>query len=333
MKSSITSPGKSVSNLPRIHLLFGFLGAGKTTLVRNLLQTADPEIPTAVIVNEFGAVGVDGDIIKGKSIDTIELVSGCICCTLRGSLLSAIEELINENGAKRIIVEATGVADPDDMLDDFEEPEVRDLFDVAPVVTVVDASNFEKIRTMLGEFYESQVINSDIVILNKVDVTQDETLKSVTRQVRQLNDVAEVRFADHCDIESSLIFSNLSSQLIADHADSSPGNGHDHAHHHSHDHSHEHAHEIMDSLVLQPHSEFSEPEFRNTCDSLPDRIWRMKGYMLLDGKPVLIQYATGNLQIEESETRDHYRLVVIGEDLDARLLETKFGRIIAAANE
>ena len=201
MKSSITSPGKSVSNLPRIHLLFGFLGAGKTTLVRNLLQTADPEIPTAVIVNEFGAVGVDGDIIKGKSIDTIELVSGCICCTLRGSLLSAIEELINENGAKRIIVEATGVADPDDMLDDFEEPEVRDLFDVAPVVTVVDASNFEKIRTMLGEFYESQVINSDIVILNKVDVTQDETLKSVTRQVRQLNDVAEVRFADHCDIE------------------------------------------------------------------------------------------------------------------------------------
>ena len=59
----------------------------------------------------------------------------------------------------------------------------------------------------------------------------------------------------------------------------------------------------------------------------------MKGYMLLDGKPVLIQYATGNLQIEESETRDHYRLVVIGEDLDARLLETKFGRIIAAANE
>ena len=311
-----------MASIPRIFLLFGFLGAGKTTLVRNLLDTANSDIPTAVVVNEFGAVGIDGEILQGKSIDTIELASGCICCTLRGSLLSAIEELANEKGAKRIVVEATGVADPDDMLDDLEDPSVRGKFEVAPIVTVVDSANFEKIRSMLGEFYESQVINADIVILNKIDLGTAEGLQNVARQIEMLNDEADIRFTEHCDVDSSVIFSERTTQQIAHHD----------AHEHPHSHDHTHAHDAMSSLVIQPRNDLSRHEFEQFCDELPDRVWRMKGYMLLDEQPVLIQYAAGNLDISESASRDNYRMVVIGEELNGQQLEPKLGQTIATAN-
>ena len=331
-----------MNKIPRIYLLFGFLGAGKTTLVRNLLETVNADIPTAVVVNEFGAVGIDGEIIQGKSIDTVELVSGCICCTLRGSLLNAIEELANEKGAERIIIEATGVADPDDMLDDLEDPSVTGQFEVAPIVTVVDSSNFEKIRSMLGEFYESQVINSDIVILNKIDLGSPESLKSVTRQVKKLNNAAEIRFTEHCDVDSSLIFSERTTQLLSNHNEHDHGHehghthNHDHSHGHDHDHSHGHdhghAHETMASLVFQPRNDLSTNEFEQICEDLPDRVWRMKGYMLLGEQPVLVQYSAGNLVVSESEARDNYRLVVIGEELDSQLLEPRLGQTIVSAN-
>ena len=261
-----------MASIPRIFLPFGFLGAGKTTLVRNLLDTANSDIPTAVVVNEFGAVGIDGEILQGKSIDTIELASGCICCTLRGSLLSAIEELANEKGAKRIVVEATGVADPDDMLDDLEDPSVRGKFEVAPIVTVVDSANFEKIRSMLGEFYESQVINADIVILNKIDLGTAEGLQNVARQIEMLNDEADIRFTEHCDVDSSVIFSERTTQQIAHHD----------AHEHPHSHDRTHAHDAMSSLVIQPRNDLSRHEFEQFCDELPDRDWRSKGWRFID---------------------------------------------------
>ena len=302
-----------MDNVPKVHLLFGFLGAGKTTLVRNLLETSNSDIPTAVIVNEFGQVGIDGEILQGKSIDTIELISGCICCTLKGSLLNAIEELAYEKGAERIIVEATGVADPEDMLDDLEDPSVIDKFDVAPIVTVVDAANFHKIRVVLGEFYVSQILNADIVVLNKIDLAQDKSIKNVTNQLREINPDAEIRFTEFCDVDSSLIFSELKTTQIGKTSD------------HSHERHHHHEHDTMTSFVLQPYNDLSRSALIQFCDKLPDNVWRMKGHMQLDGEPSLVQYSTGQLDISESDPRIHYRMVVIGQKLNAQKVASGLG--------
>lgn len=310
-----------MNDIPKIYLLFGFLGAGKTTLVRNLLETANANFPTAVIVNEFGAVGIDGEIIQGKSIDMIELVSGCICCSLSGSLLTAIKELTDDKGAARVIIEATGVADPEDMLDDLEDSSVNGDFEVAPIVTVVDSSKFEKIRSILGEFYESQVLNADIVILNKIDLVSHQRLDCVTREVKALNPDAEIRFTQHCDIDSSIIFSDRTTQLLAVHS----------GHRHEHAHGQKNSHETMASFVLQPRNDLSRNDFEKICGNLPQRVWRMKGYMLLDGQPVLMQYSAGDLVISESATRDNYRVVVIGEELDTPQLEAKLGQTMTTA--
>lgn len=312
-----------MENLPRIHLLFGFLGSGKTTLVKQLLQTANSDISTAVVVNEFGDVGIDGEIIQGKAIDTVELVSGCICCTLRGSLLNAIEELAFEKGAQRIIVESTGVADPEDMLDDLEEPEVADKFDVAPIVTVVDGSKFRKIQPMLGEFYESQIFHADIVIINKIDLSTDEDINVAVTHVQTNNPEAEVCYTEHCDVESSLIFGQTSNNHANSHSHQHERQHDDHEHHH-------HAHDSMNSFVILPRENLSALDLENYCRSLPDTVWRMKGHLKLDGQASLVQYSAGQLDVSPSEAREHYRMVVIGEELNVDQLSRELGMPLAS---
>ena len=320
--------------VPQIHLLFGFLGAGKTTLVRNLLQTADSDIPTAVIVNEFGEVGIDGDIIKGNAIDTVELVSGCICCTLKGSLMNAIEELTHEKGVKRIIVEATGVADPEDMLDDLEDSSITDSMSVAPIVAVVDSSSFNKIRPMLGDFYVSQVLNADIVIVNKIDRADTRELEDVAQQIKEINPWAKIRFTEFCDVDESLIFSDDVSALLERH-ESNPDrhhHDHDHDHHHSHGHDHHHshdAHDLMESLVIVPYDNLTQPQLERKFGQLPQQVWRMKGHMLVDGQPALVQYSAGQLEFSESESKSNYRMVVIGHELDSTEISEGLGHPIA----
>lgn len=306
---------------PRVHLLFGFLGAGKTTLVRNLLQDLNCDIPTAVVVNEFGQVGIDGEVIQGNFVDTVELVSGCICCTLRGSLLNAIEELAEEKGAQRIIVEATGVADPEDMLDDLEDPSMRDKIDVAPIVTVVDAANFNKIRSMLGEFYVSQVLNADIVLLNKVDLAGSETVQDVASQVGQINPEAEVRLTEHCKVDADFIFSPFSHQN-GEYAETPSQAHHDHRHH---------EHDTMMSVVVEPFDNFSKSDLEKAVTTLPERVWRIKGHVLLDNTPALVQYASGVLDISESEPRDDYRLVVIGQSFEVEPVTSNLGKLVGEA--
>ena len=107
----------------RVNLLFGFLGSGKTTLARNLLSTDSRGRKMAVIVNEFGEVGIDGAILEGRkdgeAIDMVELTSGCLCCTLKGSLLTAVEELRRKADVDQVVIEATGVAEPEEMVETF----------------------------------------------------------------------------------------------------------------------------------------------------------------------------------------------------------------------
>ena len=328
--------------MAQLHLIFGFLGSGKTTLVRHLLNTVDSDKKTAVIVNEFGQLGFDGDAItEGQNVDLIELSSGCICCTLKGSLLNAAEELVNDIGAERIIVEASGVADPDDMLDDFEDPEVADNFQIAPLVTVVDTNNFNKLQTMLGDYYESQLANADILIMNKIDLAERDTINDATQEVREINPDALLYYTDRGDTDPKNVLLNT------DYCSMRSDNGfkhhsHEHHHHHNHDdnydqhHHHDHTHHShlgMMSFIVDPNPEFSRQNFTAYCNKLPDSLFRMKGHMKIDGYPAQVQYAAGQLEIRDAEPRKHYRMVVIGRDLDAQSIAKGFGKVIAIEND
>ena len=318
----------------RINLLFGFLGSGKTTLVRRILGERGGERKMAVIVNEFGEVGVDGDVIAGNNVDLVELTSGCLCCTLRGSLMSAVEELREKAAVEQIVVEATGVASPGDMLEDLNDSKIARELDVGPLVTVVDAPKFTRLQQMLGEFYEEQVENADVLVLNKIDLATQEELDEARAAVREINPDAVLLFAEQGDTDLALLLDGPESELLTQmkaeasgHRDHEHGHGDDSSHGHEHHddhgdgHDHTHAHAAAESFVMDAMGEFSRGGLVDAFASLPANVWRSKGFLTVDGEPSLLQFTMGQLEIGPAAARERPYLVVIGEDLDRPVVE------------
>ena len=329
----------------RINLLFGFLGSGKTTLVRHILGERGAERPTAVIVNEFGEVGVDGEVIAGNNVDLVELTSGCLCCTLRGSLMSAVEELREKAAVERIIVEATGVASPGDMLEDLSDSTIAHELDVGPLVTVVDAPKFTRLQEMLGEFYEDQVENADVLVLNKIDLATVEELDEAMAAVRAINPDATLLFAEQGDTDLALLLDGPESELLTQtkaeagvrfRPDSNLGDHHTHDHDHDHDHDHHghdhrdhdsgsgggHSHAPAESFVMDVPGEFSSEDLADAFASMPGNVWRSKGFLTVDGEPSMLQFTMGQLEIERAPARERFYLVMIGKDLDRTAVES-----------
>jgi G3E family GTPase len=199
----------------RLNLLFGFLGSGKTTLARRILTERAGGEKMAVIVNEFGDVGIDGAILEGRNVDMVELTSGCLCCTLKGPLLNAVEELRDKAGARRIVIEATGVAQPEELIETFADPKLSGRYDIGPVVTVVDAPKYPKLAQVLGEFYGEQMKNADVLVLNKVDLAPAAALEAVRAEAAQINPHAEILFAERCDVDIPRLLDGPSSRVVA----------------------------------------------------------------------------------------------------------------------
>ena len=335
----------------RVNLLFGFLGSGKTTLLRRILGERAGERKMAVIVNEFGDVGVDGEVIAGGSVNLVELTSGCLCCTLRGSLMSAVEELREKAAVEQIVVEATGVASPGDMLEDLNESMVSRELDVGPLVTVVDAPKFTRLKQMLGEFYEEQVENADVLVLNKIDLATPGELDEAKAAVREINPDAVLLFAEQGDTDLALLLDGPESELLAQmkaeaarqphhHRDHDDDHGHDHGHEyhdhhggehdHDHEHGHGHAHAPADSFVMDASGDFSREALVDAFAAMPANVWRSKGFLTVDGEPSLLQFTMGQLEIDGAPARERAYLVVIGEDLDRPAVES---RLLAARED
>lgn len=309
----------------RVDMLFGFLGSGKTTLAARILNEYGAKRRLALIVNEFGDVGVDGEILKGNSIDVVQLSTGCLCCTLKGSLEAAVLEIGAKSDVDHIIIEATGVAEPEQVMESFADEEFVDKFEVGPMVTVVDAPKFMKIRTMLGPFYEAQVEKSDYVILNKLDMGDVDLFKQVQAEVGQLNPDAVIRFAERCDVDLNEVLDGPSSQALknweADEHDHHDEHDHDHSHDHdhNHDHSHDHHHALhapADSFVLDVPDDVDREALIELYQKAPESLWRSKGFVRIDGEDHLVQVAMGSVEITPTDPRDRHYLVFIGDGIE-----------------
>src|ERR671924_1340305 len=184
-----------------ITLITGALGSGKTTLLRHLLDTVPQKI--AILMNEFGEIAIDRQIIEGKNIRIAELGGGCVCCSLLGEFEAALTEVIDTVHPDRIIVETTGVAEPDAVVFDIQEnlPQVR----LDGVVTVADADAMVR-YPRLGQTGRAQIEAADIILLNKVDLVPAEQAAEVTARLRQLNEGAPVLPAHRCQVDPDVLF-------------------------------------------------------------------------------------------------------------------------------
>lgn len=180
----------------KVIIIGGFLGSGKTTTLRNLgKHLIDKGHRIAIIVNEVGEVGVDGETISSSGLVTKELTSGCICCSLKVSMEFTLQTIIEDYDPDVVIIEPTGIAFP---LQIKEHIELMDIGEVsfAPVVTIVDASRFGVEWKQIPKFIESQIKESEIVCINKIDLVERETIAVSTQKVLEMNpDAIVVEFS------------------------------------------------------------------------------------------------------------------------------------------
>ena len=332
-------------------VITGFLGAGKTTLIRNLLATANGR-RIALIINEFGDLGVDGDVLKGcgdetcSEDDIVELNNGCICCTVADDFVPTMEKLLErDKRPDHIVIETSGLALPQPLVNAFNWPEIREQVTVDGVVTVVDAravadgrfaDDVERVNEQrsaddaldhespLEELFEDQLTCADMIVFNKADLVDPEALKRIQDEVEQsVSRSVKLVKSSHGSLPADVLLGLDSATENDVHNRKSHHELHHEAIHaeHGDDAEHDHDHDEFESFVAGG-GEVSDREglvvgLKNIIEE--HDVLRLKGFVAVEGKPMrLVIQAVGN-RIDHHFDRDweqdeirQSRLVVIG---------------------
>jgi G3E family GTPase len=245
-----------------VTVLTGYLGAGKTTLLNRILSE-DHGHKFAVIVNEFGEIGIDNDLVVGADEEVFEMNNGCICCTVRGDLIRIVEGLMKRRGKfDAIIVETTGLADPAPVAQTFfVDDDVQERSRLDAVVTVADAK-WLSARLKDAPEAKNQIAFADVIILNKMDLVSEDEAREVEGRIRAINPYAKLHKTTKCQVPLDAVLGRNAFDLERileiepeflecgpdcdhpdhDHDHHHHDHGHDHGHHHHHDHGHGHGH-------------------------------------------------------------------------------------------
>ena len=337
-----------------VTVLTGYLGAGKTTLLNRILSESHGK-RYAVIVNEFGEIGIDNDLIVESDEEIYEMNNGCVCCTVRGDLIRVVEGLMRRPGRfDAIVVETTGLADPVPVAQTFfMDDDVRSKTKLDAVVALVDAKHLP-LRLKDSREAEDQIAFADVVVLNKTDLVTPEELRDVEATVRAINPTARIhrttrsgvpldQVLDRGAFDLSRAIENDPHFLEADdhhHHDGHNHEGHDHDHHHGE------ASLIHDVTVksvslragdLDPKKFF--PWIEKITQTEGPNILRLKGILALKDDPDRYVLQGVHMIIEgdhqrpwkDGERRES-RLVFIGRELDAERLKRTFEACQATAN-
>jgi len=322
-------------------ILTGFLGSGKTTLLNRIL-TAEHGRRVAVIVNEFGEVGIDHHLLLASNQEVVQMNNGCICCTVRGDLVRNFLQLLEHRDKfDTVVIETTGLAEPAPVAQSiYSDERIRSEFTLAGVVTVVDA---KYIAVRLEESAEAceQITFSDLIVLNKTDLSTPKKLDETEEQIARLNKLAAIERAKNSDIDLSRIF-NLGQidfarklENFGDH--DHHRNDHDHHHHHGHNHL-----QNIDTVCIERAGELDGLKvsmwFRSIIGEMGDKLLRMKGILNLKGDhdQFLLQGVHWDFEgrpgrawgPEEERTN---RLVFIGRNLDTEKLTRGFENCLFVA--
>ncbi|WP_407178395.1 CobW family GTP-binding protein [Bradyrhizobium sp. STM 3562] len=343
-----------------VTVLTGYLGAGKTTLLNRILSENHGK-KYAVIVNEFGEIGIDNDLIIGADEEVFEMNNGCICCTVRGDLVRIMSGLMKRRGKfDAIIVETTGLADPAPVAQTFfVDEDVQSNARLDAVVTVADAKWLSD-RLKDAPEAKNQIAFADVIVLNKTDLVTRPELAEVEARIRGINPYAKLHRTERCKVALSDVLERGAFDLDRildiepdfleadehdhdhDH-DHHHHDGHDHHHHHhDHDHGLKHYHdEEMQSLSLRTDKPLDPtvfmPWLQNLVQLEGQKILRSKGILSFKGDDDRYVFQGVHMMLEgdhqrkwnEGETRES-RLVFIGRELPEKAIREGFEACIAS---
>ncbi|BAZ48167.1 hypothetical protein NIES4103_07730 [Nostoc sp. NIES-4103] len=362
MQSAVTSESQAMDapkqGMP-VTIITGFLGSGKTTLLNHILNNQQG-LKTAVLVNEFGEIGIDNELIVSTGENMVELSNGCICCTINNDLVEAVYKVLErQENLDYLVVETTGLADPLPVALTFLGTELRDLTRLDSIITVVDAANYS-LDLFNSQAAYSQISYGDIILLNKADLVEESTLNELERKIGEVKEGARIIRTTRSQVPLPLILSVglFESDKYFDAADEHDHHDHDHDHahhdhdhhdhdhdhsacghdHHDHDHHHHHHSNHLEndgftSISFQSDKPLSIRKFQYFLDNqLPTNIFRAKGIMWFDESPKRhIFHLCGKrftLDDDEWKGQPKNQLVLIGQNLDRETLITQLENCI-----
>ena len=272
-----------------ITLVTGPLGSGKTTLLRHILTTRPAKI--AIVMNEFGEIAIDTKVVEGKNVRIAELGGGCVCCSLLGEFEAAVNEIIQRVEPDIIIVETTGLAEPEALVFNIQEalPQCR----LDGVVSVIDADMLVRFP-VLGHTTRLQIEGADILLLNKIDLVEPRQIEPLEAKLRELNPTATIVRTERCRIDPELLFGIGREEEVA-----RP----------------EHKHQLeFESFTFTSDKNFSRDCFERLADSLPANVHRAKGFVRFSDGVQLFNFVAGRWDLERFESAET-QLVFIGKEI------------------
>lgn len=329
-----------------VTVLTGFLGAGKTTLLNSLLSQKHG-YKCAIIINEFGAISIDNQLVVGADEEILELNNGCLCCRVRGDLVRSLGDLLRKQ--KRfdyVLIETTGLADPNPVVHTFKASELAEQLRLDAIVTVVDAKHLEKELNDSPE-PRAQIAAADVVILNKTDLVSADELDRLEARIRKINSLAQIHRTVRSQIDLSKILNLKRRELTAPLEIHSAHSEHEHHHgheEHSHEHGdhekHHHHDDDIRSMCLTDERPLDlkkvEAWLSEMINTTGERLYRSKGILYIKGEPKRVVFQGVQTMFEAKPDRlwsttekRLSQMVFIAKDLDEGKIRAGFERCIA----
>ena len=342
----------------KIDIISGFLGAGKTTLIKKLLKEAFEGEQVVLIENEFGEIGIDGGFLKDAGIEIREMNSGCICCSLVGDFGASLKEVVEKYHPDRILIEPSGVGKLSDVIKAVQGVEEDVDIQLNSYTTVVDAKKCKMYMRNFGEFFDNQVQYAGAIIMSRTDIVDEKKAMESMELLRSINEKAAIITTPIEKLDGKKILEvmehpvSLADELLKEehehhhhhvHDDECGcGHDHDHEHHHHdhdddcgcghhHDHHHHHADEVFTSWGRETIKKFTREGLEKMLESLSASeeygvILRAKGMLPAeDGTWIYFDMVPEETEIREGSPEYTGRLCVIGSKLNEEKLAKLFG--------
>ena len=323
----------SIQGIP-VSIITGFLGSGKTTLLNHIL-TQQQGLKIAVLVNEFGEIGIDNELIISSDDDIVELNNGCICCTINEDLVKTVHKILErKEKLDYLIVETTGVADPLPVAVTFLSTELRGKTRLDSIITLVDCDNFYAKTKEESIAAQQQITYGDIILLNKTDLVESQVVVKIEDKIRQQRPHARILQTVKGNVSLPLILSVglfESDRYFQEEASHHEHHHHEHDDHHHHHHEHHHHHsdhldeDGFTSLSFETEQPLDLRKFQYFLDNqMPESVFRAKGILWIKGSPArhIFHLSGKRFGIEDDEWKGtpKNQLVFIGQNLEPEKL-------------
>lgn len=321
----MTEAGPSPSTKQtEIFVIAGFLGSGKTTLLKRILSWDSDLRDTVVIVNEFGKVGIDSNLLTEDGSEVVELTSGCVCCSMKADLNLTLKALLKKYTLKRILIELSGVGDPVSVVETLNTAALFEHMVVKKVITVVDADNWE-VRDCFGSLFSKQIQQAELILLNKCDTVEPTQIPLFLQEINEMVPDSRVIPTTHCNVDQETLWEGSAQKS------SKPINLLDGPIDFATDL--ETADQNFVSFSFHSPAGFNEMCFWDFVRGLPWELFRMKGTVRFEDRTVFVNHVGNKTNCKDWADREETRLVFIGWAIDIDTISQNLKQCVSQSRD